>query len=112
MKSIHKSRISIFILGLVLTAFAFVLCFLPKTYESLRTNSYQTLPQGVHIPININTADKDTLCLLEGIGEKTADSIIAYREEAGSFESKEDIMNVKGIGEKTFDKIKNYIDVN
>ncbi len=58
--------------------------------------------------ININTADAEELDRLKGIGEKTAEAIIEYREET-PFKSIEDIMNVKGIGEKKFEEIKNDI---
>lgn len=111
MKNIHKPQIIIFVLGLVFIVSAFAVSFLPNSYENLKVNTTETLPQGVHIPININTADNATLCLLDDIGEKTAQSIIDYREENGRFDTKEEIMCVKGIGEKTFEKIKNYIDV-
>lgn len=110
MKNLQKSRILVFTLGLVFICAAFLQGFLSlNTYQRLESNVSETLPQGVHIPININTADVTTLCLLDDIGEKTAMNIIAYREENGDFESVEDIMLVKGIGEKTFEKIKNYI---
>lgn len=112
MKNLQKSRIIIFVMGIIFIISSFAICFLPKGYETLQETSTTELPQDVHIPININTADKTVLCLLDGIGEKTAEEIIIYREDHGAFESKEDIMNVKGIGEKTFDKIKNYIDTN
>ena len=61
--------------------------------------------------ININTADVLRLTELKGIGEKTAQKIIDYRTQNGSFESIEDIMNVEGIGDKTFEEIKDYITV-
>ncbi len=61
--------------------------------------------------ININTADIDELDKLPGIGEATAQKIIAYREENGDFKSIEDIMNVSGIAEKKFEKLKDYITV-
>ena len=61
--------------------------------------------------VNINTAEADELDKLYGIGPKTAQSIIAYREENGGFGSKEEIMNVSGIGEATYSKIKDYISV-
>ena len=57
---------------------------------------------------NINTAEKDELTELPGIGESTAEKIIAYRKEKG-FKKSEDIMNVKGIGKKKYEKLKNYI---
>ncbi len=61
--------------------------------------------------ININTATKDELCLIKGIGEALADRIIDYRTRNGGFDSPADIMNVKGIGGSTYDKIKDYITV-
>ncbi len=55
--------------------------------------------------ISLNIADKLNLMRIPDIGEKTADSIIRYREENGGFESVEEIMNIKGIGEKTYKKL-------
>ena len=59
--------------------------------------------------ININTADKGALMTLTGIGEVKAQAIIDYRNAHGSFQKKEDVMNVKGIGEATYNTIKDHI---
>lgn len=61
--------------------------------------------------ISINTATKETLMTIKGIGEKKAESIIEYRNKNGKFNSIEEIINVSGIGKSIFDKIKNYIKV-
>ncbi|MDK2779952.1 MAG: competence protein ComEA [Trichococcus sp.] len=61
--------------------------------------------------VDINTADADLLQTLNGIGEKKAALIIAYREENGSFQTIEEIMEVSGIGEKTFEGFKDLITV-
>ena len=59
--------------------------------------------------ININTATKEELMQLAGIGESRALSIISYREKHGGFKKISDIMKVSGIKEAAFEKIKDYI---
>jgi competence protein ComEA len=63
------------------------------------------------LKISINTASKDSLITLNGIGDATANKIILYREENGNFLSIEDIMKVSGIGESLFAKIKDFITI-
>lgn len=50
--------------------------------------------------LNLNQADKASLMRLNGLGEKTAEHILAYRESHGGFSSVEELLNVEGIGEK------------
>lgn len=59
--------------------------------------------------ININTASKEQLMQIPGVGETRAENIIRYRESSGEFSSIEDIMNVTGIKEGLFAKMKDYI---
>ncbi len=59
-------------------------------------------------PININTASKEELMDLPGVGEKTAEKIIERRRRR-PFRRPEDIMEVKGIGEKKFEKMKKWV---
>lgn len=59
--------------------------------------------------ININTADLSALSKIKGIGPETAQNIITYRQEVGSFETVEDLMKVRGIGEQTFEEIKPFL---
>lgn len=61
--------------------------------------------------ININTASKEELTTLPGVGESKAEAIIKYREDNGNYEKIEDIKNVSGIGESAFEKIKDNITV-
>lgn len=61
--------------------------------------------------VNINTADKDQLMTLPGIGETLALRITEYREEHGEFKSIEEIMRVDGIGQKKFNDIAELITV-
>lgn len=59
--------------------------------------------------INLNTADKEQLMTLSGIGEAKAEDILAYRTKNGSFQKIEDIMKIPGIKESAFQKIKDKI---
>jgi competence protein ComEA len=61
--------------------------------------------------INLNTANKDTLDLLYGIGPILAQAIIDYRAENGPFATIEDIMLVTGIKESVYEQIKDDITV-
>lgn len=62
--------------------------------------------------VNINTAEKDLLMTLPGIGASKAEAIVAYREDQGTFASTEDILNVSGIGDGVYEKIKDLIRIN
>jgi competence protein ComEA len=56
-------------------------------------------------PVDINTADAATLAgAINGVGEKRAATIVAYRDEHGPFARIEDLSNVKGIGLGTIEK--------
>lgn len=61
--------------------------------------------------ININTAGKEELMTLTGIGEAKAESILSYREEHGSFGDIEELMQIEGIKEGVFNKIKDDITI-
>lgn len=84
---------------------------IPKKEENLNTQSIEDNNESdinVQEKININTATKDELTSLNGIGESTANKIINYRNK-NKFKEIEDIMNVPGIGEAKFNNIKDYI---
>ncbi len=55
--------------------------------------------------ININTASKEELQKLPGVGKTLADRILEYRKTHGGFSSKEELDNVRGIGSATLEKI-------
>ncbi len=61
--------------------------------------------------ININKATAKEFSLLAGIGKKTAENILNYRAENGSFKSPSEICNIKGVGKKTFEQNKAYLTV-
>lgn len=59
--------------------------------------------------VSINTASKEELMTISGIGESKAIAIIEYREKNGLFNDISDIKNVSGIGDSLYEKIKDYI---
>lgn len=61
--------------------------------------------------VNLNTAGKEELMTLTGIGEAKAESIMKYRKEHGAFQKPEDLMKIEGIKSGVFDKIKEQITV-
>ncbi|MDQ8039975.1 MAG: ComEA family DNA-binding protein [Rickettsiella sp.] len=73
-------------------------------------NSVNLVKKGTMSNVNINTADAETLVQeLDGIGQKRAQMIIAYREKHGPFKSIEDLLKIKGIGKKILDKNRDKI---
>ena len=61
--------------------------------------------------VNINTATKEELMRLTGIGESKAVSILSYRETNGKFQTIEELKNISGIGDATFEKLREQITV-
>jgi competence protein ComEA len=63
-------------------------------------------------PVNINTADAETLAAeLSGIGPALAAAIVRDREENGPYESPEQLTRVSGIGESVLEKNRENIRV-
>lgn len=53
-------------------------------------------------PVNINTADAETISNeLQGVGMTKAQAIVEYRKNHGPFRSYDDLTLVKGIGART-----------
>ena len=53
--------------------------------------------------IDINTAGKESLMSIKGIGEKRAEAIINWREKHGPFQSVDDLEGISGIGKSIID---------
>ena len=77
-----------------------------------KENGYDRLSQEIDSEIvNINSADMYQLCRISGIGESTAEEILAYRKKNGAFKRIEELKNVKGISDRKFEQIKDKITV-
>lgn len=59
-------------------------------------------------PADINKADKEMLMAVSGIGEVTADRIIAYRDKVGVIYNMDMLLEVNGIGNSTLALLKSY----
>ena len=57
----------------------------------------------------LNTAAADELLALPGVGEKTAERILAYRDTYGKFVTVEQLLDVEGIGEGLLEKLRPYV---
>lgn len=85
---------------------------IPEIGEDINIESSNELDQiGIDKKININTASKDELARLDGIGESISERIIKYRQNNKGFKNIKEIMNVSGIGESKFKQIKDSIKV-
>ena len=84
---------------------------LPAGGTSAGKNSGQDQMSESSSLVNLNTATKEELMTLKGIGESKAEDIIRYREKSGGFKKIEDIMKISGIKEAGFQKIKDSITV-
>lgn len=83
--------------------------FLP--FKGQEGAGYLAAPGAPASRININTADREQLQSLPGIGAVKAQNIISYRQQHGPFHSIEDLLEVNGIGAKTLEGIRDLITV-
>jgi competence protein ComEA len=68
-----------------------------------RTTTVST-PAGADAKVNINSADVKELMTLNGVGQKVADRIVAYREAHGPFKKAEEVRKVEGIGQGLWER--------
>lgn len=65
--------------------------------------------QPVREKVDINRATAAELEQVPGIGPATAKRIIEWREQHGSFETLDDLLNIRGIGVKSLEKLRPYL---
>lgn len=64
-----------------------------------------------NVGVDLNTASSSLLNYISGISKSTAKNIILYREENGSFSTREELKNVKGLGSKTFEQCAGFVKI-
>lgn len=70
-----------------------------------------TASQLAAAALNLNTATKEELVALSGVGPAKAQAIIDYRVQHGGFKSVDELKDVKGIGARRFEKLKAEVTV-
>ena len=63
------------------------------------------------VGVNINTASKELLSYVAGLGSQLAQNIIDYRNEKGAFHSRKELMNVSRFGLKAFQQSSAFLRV-
>ena len=84
----------------------------PPTVERLKAERPAAAVKTENTPVELNTAGKEELMALPGIGETLAEAIIDHRKTHGPFRTPEELMNVPGIGEKRFEALRGKITAN
>jgi competence ComEA-like helix-hairpin-helix protein len=89
-----------------------------STFTTLSTAPEDTIGQSVketakevYDKLNINTATKQQLMDLPGIGEATAERILQYRIENGKFAEINGLREIKGMSAKKLEKLKPLITI-
>ncbi len=73
--------------------------------------AYLILTSAALAAVNLNTATKEELDGINGIGPVKAQAIVDYRKKNGPFKSVDDLSNVKGFGDKSVDKVRSELTV-
>lgn len=88
----------------------YLICLVPLGSCSSRF-VYDPPPQSAvaQNAVNINTATADEIEKLPHIGRKTAEAIVAFREENGPFRRPEHLILIRGVSQKRFAEIRQFL---
>lgn len=102
------SRIKLFV-GVIAVAVAITTAIASALVNRPQRDDVVILtPPADSFPADINKADKEMLMAVSGIGEVTADRIIAYRDRVGVISNMDMLLEVNGIGDSTLALLKGY----
>ncbi|MBR1863115.1 MAG: helix-hairpin-helix domain-containing protein [Ruminococcus sp.] len=65
--------------------------------------------RAISYPVDVNLADMEELCGINGIGEVKAQAILDYRSSVGKITDMEELLSISGIGEKTLEVLKEHL---
>ena len=100
---VETSRIKLFV-GLIAVAIAITTAIASALVNRPQRDDVVILTP----PADSSQADKEMLMAVSGIGEVTADRIIAYRDRVGVISNMDMLLEVNGIGESTLALLKGY----
>ena len=76
----------------------------------LKTRLSQVVETCVNaVGVNVNTASRELLSYVSGIGDGLAQNIVDYRKEHGAFKSRNELKKVKRLGENTFTQCAGFL---
>lgn len=84
--------------------------YIPNKDDKVNINNFSSASSDNEIIMDLNTATKEELMKLPSVGDKTADSIIKYRED-NEFNDFNDLLKVPGIGKKKLESFKGMISI-
>lgn len=76
----------------------------------LKRSLDQTVESCVNlVGVNVNTASKQLLTYVSGLGESLAQKIVDYRSENGAFSSRKELTKVPRLGSKAFEQAAGFL---